>query len=47
VFYLAYHLHWSYPDIMGLPTDERWAYVRLLAAQQEREREEVERARRD
>jgi hypothetical protein len=31
---------------MGMPTDERWAFVRLLSAQLEREQEEMERARR-
>ena len=37
VFFLAYHLHWSQPDVMDLPTDERRAYVRLLADQLESE----------
>lgn len=31
VFYLAYHLHWSWSEIMGLDLAERWAYVQLLA----------------
>ena len=37
VFFLAYHLHWSHPDVMDLPTDERRIYVRLLADQIEGE----------
>lgn len=32
VFYLAYHLHWSWTDILDLDLEERRAYVRLLAA---------------
>jgi hypothetical protein len=31
VFYLAYHLHWSWSEIMGLDVSERRVYVRLLA----------------
>jgi hypothetical protein len=36
-FFLAYHLHWSYPDVMDLPTDERRSFVRLLGDQLESE----------
>lgn len=39
VFFLAYHLHWAPDEIIGLPIDERWSYVRLLADQLERERD--------
>jgi len=46
VFFLAYHLHWSEPDIIGLATSERWAYVRLLSERLEREQESVREARR-
>ena len=28
-----------------MPTDERWAFVRLLSAQLEREQEEMDKAR--
>jgi hypothetical protein len=42
VFFLAYHLHWSHPDVMRLATDERWTYVRLLSDQLEREHDAVE-----
>jgi hypothetical protein len=45
-FFLAYHLHWGYADVMEMSTDERWAFVRLLSAQLEREQESMERARR-
>ena len=41
-FTLAYHLHWSPSEVMVLPTDERWAYLRLLGEQLEREREALE-----
>jgi hypothetical protein len=46
VFFLAYHLHWGHAETMDMPTDERWAYVRMLTDQVEREREEAERASR-
>jgi hypothetical protein len=45
IFFLAYHLHWSHDDIVSLPTEERWAYVRQLAEQLERERDAIERSR--
>jgi hypothetical protein len=47
VFYLAYHLHWGHEEIMDLSTDDRWAYVRLLNEQMEREQEEIEAASRN
>lgn len=46
MFFLGYRLHWGYAEVMEMPTDERWAYVRLLMEQLEREREAVEEARR-
>jgi Family of unknown function (DUF6760) len=46
VFYLAYHLHWPHSEVMNLPTDERWAFVRLLSEQLERERETLDQAKR-
>jgi hypothetical protein len=45
VFFLAYHLHWDSAEILTMSTDERWAYVRLLADQLEREQAEVEASR--
>ena len=46
VFFLAYHLHWGHGEVLDLPTDERWAYVRLLSEQLQKEQEAVERAKR-
>lgn len=46
VFFLAYHLHWAQPHVLELPIGERWAYVRMLTEQLEREQAELERARR-
>ena len=46
VFFLAYHLHWGHSEVMELSTDERWAFVRLLSEQLERERDAVEQAKR-
>jgi hypothetical protein len=46
VFFLAYHLHWSHPDVMDMPTDERRAFVRLLADQLEGEQAAIQSARR-
>ncbi len=31
VFYLAYHLHWPWSEIMELAVGERQAFVRMLA----------------
>jgi hypothetical protein len=45
VFFLAYHLHWGCADILDLATDDRWAFLRLLSYQLEREQEAIERAR--
>jgi hypothetical protein len=46
IFFLAYHLHWSWEELMDLETTERRAYVRLLVEQIERENERLEEARR-
>lgn len=45
VFFLAYHLHWSWSELMDMACDERSAYVELLGAQIERENARVEAAR--
>jgi len=40
---LAYHLHWSWRDILALDIEDRRAYVQLLAlriAEENREQEE-------
>ncbi len=41
IFFLAYHLHWSWTEIMELDTDERRAFVRLLVEQIERENAQI------
>ncbi|MBV9788462.1 MAG: hypothetical protein JOZ51_09840 [Chloroflexi bacterium] len=46
MFFLAYHLHWSYNDLLMLDSAERRAYVDLLIEQIERENAQVEAARR-
>ena len=46
MFFLAYHLHWGYDEIVSLPTDDRNKYVRLLIEQLEREQNAVAEARR-
>jgi hypothetical protein len=46
IFFLAYHLHWSWSEIMALATDERQSFVRLLIEQIERENAQIEAARR-
>jgi hypothetical protein len=46
VFFLAYHLHWGHDEILGLPTGDRWWYVRQLSEQLESEQAAVESARR-
>ncbi len=42
MFYLAYHLHWSFRDSLELATTDRWAYIRLLTEQLEREQAAVD-----
>ena len=46
MFYLAYHLHWSWESVMDLDVLERQVYVRLLAEQIQRENDEIEQLRR-
>ena len=31
IFYLAFHLHWQWSEIMALTVDERRAFVKMLA----------------
>lgn len=45
IFYLAYHLHWAYEEIMSLETGERREFLRLLTEQLEREKQAVDQAR--
>ncbi len=42
IFYLAYHLHWSWSEIMELPSGERRVYVRRLAEQIQTENRMIE-----
>ena len=44
-FFLAYHLHWSWDDIMTMPSAERREFVRLLGDQIERENAQIKSAR--
>jgi hypothetical protein len=37
VFYLAYHLHWSWSEIMNLDAHERRYFVNMLAERVEAE----------
>jgi hypothetical protein len=46
IFFLAYHLHWSWTELVNLDLDERRNYVRLLVEQIERENAQIEAARR-
>jgi hypothetical protein len=46
VFFLAYHLHWSWNELMDMDSDERRAYVALLIEQIERENAQIEASRR-
>jgi hypothetical protein len=45
VFFLAYHLHWPWSELMGMECDERRAYVDLLIAQIDRENARIEASR--
>ncbi|MFI1169995.1 hypothetical protein [Streptomyces melanogenes] len=45
MFFLGYHLHWSWSELLGMAADERRAYVHLLIEQIERENARVEAAR--
>jgi hypothetical protein len=42
VFYLAYHLHWPWSEIMALDVGERQTYVRMLAQRVDAENQAVE-----
>ena len=42
IFYLGYHLHWSYNEIMDLPIPKRKKFVRQLTSEIERQNEELE-----
>ena len=46
IFFLAYHLHWSWSELMALDSDERRAFVTLLVDQIERENAQLQNARR-
>ena len=46
IFFLAYHLHWAWGEIMDLDVEERRAYVDLLIEQIERENSQIAAARR-
>lgn len=46
IFYLGYHLHWPYGELMDMPINERREYVKLLAEQVERENKTMENAAR-
>ena len=41
IFYLSYHLHWSWSEAMGLETRERGEFVRLLSETIEQENDRV------
>lgn len=45
IFFLAYHLHWSHGEIIGMASPERRAFVKLLAEQIERENAQIKAAR--
>ncbi len=45
IFFLAYHLHWPWTELMDMDVAERQAYVRLLVEQIERENAQMEAAR--
>ncbi len=42
VFYLAYHLHWPWSEIMALDLAERRSYLRMLAGRIEAENQAFE-----
>lgn len=44
IFFLGYHLHWSWSELMDLDCAERRAYVRLLVEQIERENARIDEA---
>jgi hypothetical protein len=42
IFYLAYHLHWPWSEVMSLGIGERKVYVRMLASRIEEENHAVD-----
>ena len=46
IFFLAYHLHWSWEELIGLDVAERRAFVQLLVDQIERENDRLAEAQR-
>ena len=42
---MAYHLHWSWDQVMSLEIEERRAFVQLLVEQIERENAQIAAAR--
>jgi len=42
IFFLAYHLHWPWSELMAMEIDERRAYTQLLIDQIERENAMIE-----
>ncbi len=42
VFYLAYHLHWSWSELMEMDIGERRTFVQMLAQRIEAENEAIE-----
>lgn len=42
IFYLGYHLHWSYNEIIDLPIPKRKTFIRQLTTEIERQNEELE-----
>ncbi|WP_326772971.1 hypothetical protein [Streptomyces sp. NBC_01445] len=45
MFFLGYHLHWPWSELMDMESAERRAYVALLVEQIERENARIEAAR--
>ena len=45
IFFLAYHLHWSWTELMEMDTAERRAYVELLVDQIERENRQIDQSK--
>jgi hypothetical protein len=45
VFFLGYHLHWSFAELMDMEAGERHAFVGLLVEQIDRENAQVDAAR--
>jgi len=45
IFFLAYHLHWPWSEIMEMDSSERRNFVKLLADQIERENAQIKSAR--